>query len=166
MEDHVNILAQLAELKKWHEEHCAEGEASTTSLNFEEQAKLYQILGLTPSFISEIETSVSNACASPMNNESPKQQHESGAVGNARIDKMKITNDLSGSGEEIGQPERPPATMCLVKKKPFLKRGQGLTNRFKIHPDQYKLQNLPKYKFASNRPKNGKRAVVEGNTFY
>lgn len=33
-------------------------------------------------------------------------------------------------------------------KKPFLKRGSGLTARFKVHPDTFKLQNLPRYKYT------------------
>lgn len=35
-----------------------------------------------------------------------------------------------------------------IKKQPFLKRGEGLTNRFKISPDAYRLDRLPKYKYA------------------
>lgn len=40
-----------------------------------------------------------------------------------------------------------PANENLIKR-PFLKRGEGLTNRFKIAPDAFRLDNLPKYKFA------------------
>lgn len=35
-----------------------------------------------------------------------------------------------------------------IEKKPFLRRGEGLTSRFKVHPDTFKLKNLPKYKYA------------------
>lgn len=32
--------------------------------------------------------------------------------------------------------------------RPFLKRGEGLKARFKVHPSELRLDNLPKYKFA------------------
>lgn len=47
-----------------------------------------------------------------------------------------------------------------VVKRPFLKRGEGLKNRFKIEPDALRLNNLPKYKFARRAhalPNKGKR---------
>lgn len=36
----------------------------------------------------------------------------------------------------------------MIPKRPFLKRGEGLKNRFKVSPDAFRLENLPKYKFA------------------
>lgn len=44
-----------------------------------------------------------------------------------------------------------PMTCETVVKRPYLKRGEGLTNRFKIAPDAFRLDNLPKYKFARRR---------------
>lgn len=35
-----------------------------------------------------------------------------------------------------------------IPKRPYLKRGEGLKNRFKISPDAFRLDNLPKYKYA------------------
>lgn len=35
-----------------------------------------------------------------------------------------------------------------IPKRQFLKRGEGLKARFKISPDTFRLNNLPKYKFA------------------
>lgn len=36
-----------------------------------------------------------------------------------------------------------------IAKRTFLKRGEGLKSRFGVHPDAFKLDNLPKYKYAS-----------------
>ena len=38
-----------------------------------------------------------------------------------------------------------------VIKRRYLKRGEGLEQRFKVHPDSFKLEKLPKYKFAGLR---------------
>jgi centromere protein J len=53
-----------------------------------------------------------------------------------------------------------------VAKKPFLKRGSGLTARFRIPPDAFNLKKLPKYKYADRVKKNlirkgGNNAVME-----
>ena len=53
------------------------------------------------------------------------------------ISPLKNIENLKDSEED--QDEKP--------KKPFLKRGSGLTTRFKVHPDTFKLQNLPRYKY-------------------
>lgn len=155
MESHTNILAQLAELKRWHDEHC-DGEDSinsntrsttTAGLSPGDQAQIYKMLGLTPSFINEIELSQSSPSAVLNNSLSPREE---AVATEDPVNHLKITNNLSGTS--------PPRA---VVKRPFLKRGQGLTNRFKIHPDQYKLQNLPKYKFAGPKSNPGKSKISE-----
>ncbi|KAL9890855.1 uncharacterized protein ACN427_009666 [Glossina fuscipes fuscipes] len=37
-------------------------------------------------------------------------------------------------------------------KKPYLKRGEGLKQRFKIDPNELRLNNLPRYKYANAHP--------------
>lgn len=166
MESHSNILAQLTELKKWHEQHCTEeeeesGNSMAGTLSAEDQAKIYRILGLSPSFISEIETSQSHAINGhqlDMNNSSPSPRESEDK--NLHL----IHNNLSGkdqastlSADAAGQPS-------VTSKRPFLKRGEGLTNRFKVHPDNYKLKNLPKYKFSSTkRPKRAPASAASAN---
>lgn len=41
-----------------------------------------------------------------------------------------------------------------------MKKGEGLTNRFKVNPDHFNLKNIPKYKFANKR-NNGTETVEE-----
>lgn len=47
---------------------------------------------------------------------------------------------------ERPEPEEPK---CPAVKRPFLRKGEGLTSRFKVPPDAFNLKNLPKYKYAS-----------------
>lgn len=41
-----------------------------------------------------------------------------------------------------------------IPKRPFLKRGEGLKSRFKISPDAFRLDKLPKYKYAQRMQKH------------
>ncbi|XP_036345576.1 centromere protein J-like, partial [Rhagoletis pomonella] len=38
-------------------------------------------------------------------------------------------------------------------KRPFLKRGEGIKQRYKISPESLRLNNLPRYKYATTHPK-------------
>lgn len=124
-------------------------------MSAEDQAKIYNMLGFSPSFINEIETSQSLATPSAYRqleealNNSVSPREDTGPNTEA-INRLKINNDLSSADSNQQVPKRP-----------FLKRGQGLTNRFKIHPDRYKLQNLPKYKFSVANPSVKKRLSSE-----
>lgn len=48
-----------------------------------------------------------------------------------------------------------------IEKKVFLRRGEGLTSRFKVHPDTFKLNNLPKYKFAIKSTKKTRTKICK-----
>lgn len=52
--------------------------------------------------------------------------------------------------EDSNEPQLP--------KRPFLKRGAGLTSRFRIAPDAFNLKKLPRYKYADRVKKNLARA--------
>lgn len=152
MDHHQDILAQLAELKKWHEDHCGDGvvDNSSSVLSPEDQAKIYKMLGLSPSFINEIETSQTSATHpdEALNNSVSPRTEDNGST--TALKCVKITNDLSGAAE----------SSVPVIKRPFLRRGEGLTNRFKIPPDRYNLQNLPRYKFAVTKPLIDKKRLT------
>lgn len=160
MESHSNILYQLAELKKWHEQHCTDEETDSSmmagTLSAEDQAKIYQILGLSPSFISEIETSQSQATDNQleMNNSSPSPMESDKKL-------EMIQNNLSGQDQPSTTPAAGQPSVTVSCKRPFLKRGEGLTNRFKVHPDSYNLKNLPKYKFSSAKRRRSATASVD-----
>uniref|UniRef100_W8BI41 Centromere protein J n=1 Tax=Ceratitis capitata TaxID=7213 RepID=W8BI41_CERCA len=38
-------------------------------------------------------------------------------------------------------------------KRPYLKRGEGIKARYKVSPESLRLNNLPRYKYATNHPK-------------
>ncbi|XP_054726317.1 putative autophagy-related protein 11 [Anastrepha obliqua] len=38
-------------------------------------------------------------------------------------------------------------------KRPYLKRGEGIKQRYKISPEAFRLNNLPRYKYATTHPK-------------
>lgn len=44
-----------------------------------------------------------------------------------------------------------------IPKRSFLRRGEGLHARFKVHPNELRLNNLPKYKFAGAHQKLSRR---------
>lgn len=45
-----------------------------------------------------------------------------------------------------------------IPKRPYLKRGEGLKNRFKISPDAFRLDKLPKYKYTQRMQKHAQLA--------
>lgn len=61
-------------------------------------------------------------------------------------------------------PDSPPKK---VPTKPFLKRGEGLKARFKVDPNRFQLDNLPKYKYANlakSRAQNAKKRRISLKT--
>lgn len=46
-----------------------------------------------------------------------------------------------------------------IPKRRYLKRGEGLTNRFKMPPDAFRLDKLPKYKYVQRVPKHAQPAL-------
>lgn len=146
-QQHLDVLGQLAELRKWHGENCndaADGGSNNSSIAFNsaEQARIYKLLGMSPSFICAIETSQTDSPSEQGFNNNSRANDDCHEIPcEDPVKKMQITNDLS----------RGDSTAQEIVKRPFLKRGEGLTNRFKVDPDRYKLHNLPKYKFANHR---------------
>lgn len=165
MANHADILGQLAELKRWHDTHCADDETGI-NMSPEDQAKLYQLLGLSPSFINEIEISQCSL------NNSVKSMDGVSPSGATAIDHMKIQNNLCEDPVQntLSKKVYDAEPVANVVKKPFLKRGEGLTSRFKIHPDRYRLQNLPKYKYPMGKTdkKNNTKplAITEKGKFH
>ncbi len=61
--------------------------------------------------------------------------------------------ELESYGKETDDQLHPDIGEEKPKKK-YLKRGQGLAARFKIHPEKLRIENLPKYKFANSHKKS------------
>jgi centromere protein J len=70
-------------------------------------------------------------------NRSNSREYNNELISNRMEEKNKITVSKS---EDLDQQQ-------VVPKKAFLKRGAGLTNRFRIAPDAFNLNKLPRYKY-------------------
>lgn len=70
---------------------------------------------------------------------------------------MPVKSNILPKSPPLPKPKKPAAVdeyavkdaaVGGVPKRPFLKRGEGLTNRFKVSPSAFRLDNLPRYKYA------------------
>lgn len=61
------------------------------------------------------------------------------------LEAYNMNEDALGQEGEMESGENKRA----VVKRPFLRKGEGLTTRFKVPPDAFNLKNLPKYKYAN-----------------
>lgn len=64
---------------------------------------------------------------------------------------LKNFENFNMGGDVLGQEgdSESGESKRAVAKRPFLRRGEGLTTRFKVPPDAFNLKNLPKYKYAN-----------------
>ena len=172
----ANIVKRLEELNKWQEEQKKLLEARQTKqreiLGMEQQ-NMYNMLGLqnvvgcesseidedmTPRNIEggnnvEKDTDVDEyeevSTEDSITTSQLEIEDESDVVRNGGEPTSFKTLTTSGYGTEecldVGMKNKP--------KKPFLKRGEGLKQRFKIDPDELRINNLPRYKYANAHPR-------------
>ncbi|XP_065357296.1 centromere protein J [Calliphora vicina] len=186
----ADIVKRLEELSKWQEEQKKLLEARQTMqrqmLGMEQQT-MYQMLGLQSSselsVLEDIEKVVreerflTNQAENleEYEDQSTEESLETSQLeGEEESDESEQLKDVepasfktltSGYETEHGLevPQNKP-------KRPFLKRGEGLKQRFKIDPNEFRLNNLPKYKYAnahptlSLKPSNKLNKVKEINT--
>lgn len=174
------ILKRLEELRCWQgvqQEKLLSKQLSRSQLCSMEQNKLYEMFGLS------LTSTVSNLSLSDLMEQQPRTETE--CVVDVAATTLVNTSDLEDHGgmdvSNVGTPqqhfrvETPINNFSLEElesygkenrnqldseiedkpKKAFLKRGDGLAARFKIHPEKLRIENLPKYKFA-NAHKNSK----------
>lgn len=158
-----DVLVRLMELRKWHDEHeTGLKEQLERPLNPVEQKQVYEALGLSPSFISEIESSMSPSQVQRSSSGEQEQEVLNNSVDTEVVSpinkQLTINNVLNRKNTN-----KPPTADGVVVKRPFLKRGEGLTNRFKVNPDRFRLENIPKYKFAKNKTKPSKTTTDPSN---
>lgn len=147
----VGVFEKLEALRKWQEEQqkiLEENQNIQKQLLFEEQQKLYEMLGLD---------------SQDEDNASPTEEPD---LILERIQQFEedVSVNLTGDVEIVTQPSIEPHQEThkhrsldkvnakhpkKTERKPFLKRGEGLKNRFKISPDAFNLKKLPKYKYAN-----------------
>lgn len=144
-DDSSGIVERLEQLSQWQEEQkkiLFEKQNNQRKLLSLEHKKMYENLGIYHA-------------DSNLYNEQDISAHESyssSSTYSQEADELEISNrphniddfQKSDPNHEINQRAKP--------KRPFLRRKQGLTTRFKVDPDQFLLKNLPPYKFASSHP--------------
>lgn len=167
------ILARLNELRQWQESQrksLEESQMDQKKMLLMEKHKLYALIGLSANE-SNLQDTV--ACSSESSYFLPHIP-----IAEVSDDKTtpKRSNDLPIDEKplEIHSPsmnqlqkiienmpmrsprrDKPPdETNADIPKRPFLKRGEGLKQRFKISPDAFRLDNLPKYKYAQRMQKH------------
>lgn len=174
------ILKRLEELRCWldmQQQKLLSKQLSRSQLCSMEQMKLCEIFGLS------ITSTVSNLSLSDSNEQRPltsiKSSNDVAIITkrNASVtdDKSDMdTNSVPGTPQKHFRVETPINNFSLEElesygkenmdqmdshiddkpKRSFLKRGQGLAARFKIHPEKLRIENLPKYKFANSHKKS------------
>ncbi|XP_016985739.1 centromere protein J isoform X2 [Drosophila rhopaloa] len=130
------ITHRLAALNRWQDEQkrlLQERQSNQRVLLGLEQRNMYKMLGLLH---QEADTRENSVLEDSQWDEDPS------------IQMPRLT------AEQDDQVLRNPSTSPQLArpKRPFLRRGEGLKQRFKINPDQLRLENLPRYKFANAHP--------------
>lgn len=168
------ILKRLEELRCWQgqqQEKLLSKQLSRSQLCSMEQKKLYEMFGLsltsTVSTVSNVsnlsfseyidqqidrsppkedkfEMDTSNVSATPATPQ--KQFRVETPINNFSLEELESYGKESNNQQNLDIADKP--------KKSFLKRGQGLAARFKIHPEKFRIENLPKYKFANSHKKS------------
>lgn len=130
---------------------------------------MYEMLGLTVSSYIEVSDSKEYAgndsenefeditAAEEINNDEDSSDDSQHVVNYNNELVIKDPSPLKNNHDDDGEPN--------IAKRPFLKRGAGLTNRFRIAPDAFNLKKLPRYKYADrikmNLAKNGHQPAKE-----
>lgn len=180
--EHVNnteefILARLNELRQWQESQqksLVESQSDQKKMLELEKQKLYALLGLSA---NESDLHDTGACSTESSYFLPH-------IPSVKVDNNETTPKRSAYSNDLPIDEKPleihsPSMNQLQKiienmapkrsprrdripdepnvdipKRPFLKRGEGLKQRFKMSPDAFRLDNLPKYKYAQRMQKH------------
>lgn len=174
--DENMILAQLNQLREWQEaqrETLLQQQLEQQQMMALEKQKLYNLFGLSA---NESDLQNDGVCSSessyflpciPNPNDRSSDVNDTPYT-NARLHDEKplelhspSVNQLQKIIENIAirSPKRDEIPIDEVNvdeipKRPFLKRGEGLKSRFKISPDAFRLDNLPKYKYAQRMQKH------------
>uniref|UniRef100_A0A1B0GI05 Putative e3 ubiquitin-protein ligase traip-like linepithema humile n=1 Tax=Lutzomyia longipalpis TaxID=7200 RepID=A0A1B0GI05_LUTLO len=122
----LNFKEKLKKLRQWQEEQektLIEKQCKQRKLLAQEQDKLYKMLG---------------------HSQSPDAgSSEKGGIDGEFIERLSGENMMSAL---IAKSRQEVQKRSPINKKPFLKRGEGLTSRFRVHPDHFNLKNIPKCK--------------------
>ncbi|XP_055309031.1 centromere protein J [Sitodiplosis mosellana] len=176
------ILARLNELRLWQESQrksLVENQLDQQKMLELEKQKLYALFGLNADESSLQDAGAYSAESSFGVQHNQQQQQQPRVMNNIYETPKTHLNDSNPSIEQKPLELNSPSINQLQKiienlanhsprrdvhhqhednanipKRPYLKRGEGLKNRFKISPDAFRLDNLPKYKYARRMQKH------------
>lgn len=161
------LLRRLELLRCWQSEQqqkLQSKQLSHSELCSMEQRKLCEIFGLSiTSTVSNVSLTddcerQANECDAILKDLSEMDTNDVRATFPKKLPvEMPINNFSLEELESYGMANKiePNHDIADKPKQSFLKRGQGLAARFKIHPEKLRIDNLPKYKFT-NAHKNSK----------
>lgn len=153
-----DISARLAALNRWQEEQkrLLEERQNTQRLMLGlEQRNMYQMLGLLQNELKSRDNDIADVTLTENNDKQSKEQDQEQSFtiemprhANYQQEEDKAQQEFELTEIATGRISPRPAK----PKRPFLRRGDGLKQRFKVDPDKLRLNNLPRYKFANAHP--------------
>lgn len=180
--DENAIFARLNELRQWQESQrqiLANSQLDQQKLLQLEKQKLYDLFGLDASIDNANEDKDDECSSNDFDYTEGRKLGESNAENispNIIMDRSIERSKLELQSPSISQLNKIIKNMAVrspaekrpdgesnanIVKWPFLKRGEGLKNRFKISPDAFRLNNLPKYKYADRIRKHAQSASLQ-----
>lgn len=145
-----DITTRLAALNRWQEEQkrmLEERQNNQRLMLGLEQRNMYQMLGLLHKELDPVDDSDASEQEEPQMLSIEMPRH---AVYEEEQDDKEEFEHRGLELQEI--PANPTSPRPAKPKRPFLRRGEGLKQRFKVDPEKLRLDNLPRYKFANAHP--------------
>lgn len=139
-----SILARLEQLKQWQEEQqrvLLQKQIAQRELLNQEQQKMYAILGINQTADQEASRMEDEVDSDVQEYEETNMQRQLALEHRTILHSDESDNEVHAERQEVKR---------KVPARPFLKRGEGLKARFKVDPNVFKLNNLPKYKYANH----------------
>ncbi|CRK99506.1 CLUMA_CG012825, isoform A [Clunio marinus] len=160
-----DLINRLNGLKKYQEEQesiIKTKQLDQRALLTREQLQMYEMLGLSVSSYAELTSEQTNVGTHSDNDfeditHMNQEEEESDSSDESYIKTYNnelVTKDTMASPTEHVLENENEENESQVPKRPFLRRGSGLTARFRIPPDAFNLKNLPRYKYADRIKKN------------
>lgn len=150
-----DISTRLAALNRWQEEQkrlLEERQNNQRLMLGLEQKNMYQMLGLLHKDDTQDDESILNESLSE-NETRENEEIELPRLAGVNRQQQQLQEQDEYEIEEVNVEQSQVAAARPAKpKRPFLRRGEGLKQRFKVDPDKLRLENLPRYKYANAHP--------------
>ncbi|XP_075146571.1 spindle assembly abnormal 4 [Haematobia irritans] len=158
-----DIIKRLEQLNKWKEEQeklLTQRQDMQRQVLGMEQKTMYQMLGLNSEEYIRKDEGGGEGQSSIFHEDfsDDYKKHPQEIVDYESVDEDIVTHQSAEPSSYKTVTSGYATEECLEAptlkpKKPFLKRGQGLKQRFKIDPEELRITNLPRYKYANAHPK-------------